>query len=230
MDNYKYIVKNLDLSSRIKLHNYFSGRFGRKDLLKDFCAKNGIDYKPIKGHKYKLPEVFLIHHGELKYLGDIRDKVILANYERYLIIQKDNVREVQSLLGSIKNQKEIIEDHKERLTTRKRQLANVKDPLERIHLQSTVAELATSIANESDELTRLESNLNEHYSILNENTSNWIKQIEIINSAFAIRKEKFNRNISRKIIKELNFTHCISEFPDYSDSVKAILKGGYDEK
>lgn len=225
-----YNVKVFNLSAYIRTHNFMSGFFGRKDLLKDFCTKNGIDYKPKRDHKYKLPESFMIRHGELKFLSNIRDETILSLYERYKKTQKDNEIEWKHIKEKIKNQEEIIADQKERLTTRKRQFSATKDPMERIFLSDTIASLTTNIANQNSDLADLEKELDECQSAIASNMANWKKQISVIEGIFNVRKDAFNRNIGKKITRSLNFTHFISEYEPYSDGVKAILNGDYNEK
>ena len=230
MEEFTYIAKDFETSLYVRIHNFLVGFFSRKDTLKDFCTQNTIDYKPIKDKKYKLPESYLIKHSELKFLSGVRDKIILSFYEHYKEAQDKNVQECQRLISEINNLNDIINDYKERLATRKKQLTAMKDPLERLHLQDAIGGLETSITNEKTNLAELKNKLEEHRTLINSNTMNWEKQIDIINSIFTIRKEVFNRNVGRRIVKYLNFTHFKSEYQPYSDSVKAILKGEFNEK
>lgn len=227
MEDYTYIAKDFDINLYVRLHNYFIGLFGREDLLKDFCTKNDIDYRPKKDHKYKMPDSYLIKHGELKYLSGIRDKIILSFYEKYKKLQDENQQECQRLEGEVKNLKEIIESNKSKLSSCKKKLSVTNNSLMRVHLQDQIGGLETSIENEKSDLIELETTVKNHKATIDNNIANWNKQIDIINNIFAIRKEVFNRNISRRIAKELNYTNCISEFLDYSDSVKPILKGEF---
>lgn len=230
MEEYTFTAKDFDVSLYVRLHNFFAGFFSRKDLLKEFCAKNAIDYKPKKDKKYKLPDSYLIEHGELKYLAGVRDKIILAFYEHYKKTQDANLQESKRLSGEIDNLKDIIDDYKIKLTTRKKQLASTKDPLERIHLQDAIGGLETSITNDKNNLATLETEYEAHHNLQKSNLKSWEKQIDIVNNIFSIRKEIFNRNIGRKVVKRLNFTKFYSKYQDYSDSVKQILKGEFNEK
>ena len=230
MEEYTFIAKDFEVSLYVRFHNFIAGFFDRKDLLKEFCTKNAIDYKPQKDKKYKLPDSYLIEHGELKYLAGVRDKIILSFYERYKAAQDLNFQESKRLDAEIDNIKDIIEDYKIKLATRKKQLASTKDPLERIHLQDAIGGLETSILNEKSNLASLESDLEQHRNLIKSNIKSWEKQIDIVNNIFAIRKEVFNRNLSRKVVKYLNFTKFYSRYQDYSDSVKQILKGEFNEK
>ena len=230
MEEYKYIAKDFDISLYVRLRNFLVGFFGRRDLLKDFCTQNAIDYKPKRNKKYKLPENYLIKHGELKYLSGVRDKIILAFYERYKEAQDNNTKECQRLSSEMANLEEIISDYKNRLATSKKKLTPLKDPLERLHLQDIIGGLETSIINEKTNLANLEASYNEHRANFHNNIMNWEKQIDMVNNIFATRKDTFNRNIGRRITKYLNFTHFKSEYQPYSDSVKAIIKGEVNEK
>lgn len=230
MEDYKYIAKDFDISLYVRMRNFLVGFFGRRDLLKDFCTQNAIDYKPKRNKKYKLPENYLIKHGELKYLSGIRDKIILGFYEHYKDAQDNNAKECQRLSAEIANLEGIISDYKIRLASYKKKLSSLKAPLERIHFQDIIGGLETSIANEKTNLVNLEASYNERRTDIRNNTMNWEKQIDIVDNIFATRKEAFNRNIGRKITKYLNFTHFKSEYQPYSDSVKMIIKGEVNEK
>lgn len=230
MEEYTFTAKDFEVSLYVRLHNFLAGFFSRKDLLKEFCTKNAIDYKPIKDKKYKLPDSYLIDHGELEYLAGVRDKIILSFYEHYKKYQDSNYQETKRLAAEIDNLKDIIEDYKNKLTARKKQLAATKEPLERIHLQDAIGGLETSILNDKNNLATLDSELEKHRNLIKSNLKSWEKQVDIINNIFSIRKEVFNRNIGRKVVKRLNFTKFYSKYQDYSESVKQILKGEFNEK
>ena len=61
-----FVAKDYEIRNSVKLHSYFMGVFGRKDLMKEFCRHNGIDYKLRKDRKYHLPSKYLVEHAELE--------------------------------------------------------------------------------------------------------------------------------------------------------------------
>ena len=231
MEDYKYTAKDFEIKWTVKLHNYFAGLFARKDLLREFCINNGIDYKPKANQKYAVPAEYIFSHSEIKYLSGIRDKIILAYYEDYKNKQLDIVQEIQKTNSDIKVENEILETEKATLTKYKNSLKNTKDPQARITLQNLVEVTKTKIDNEKIQLAEKEQNLENYKSINISNIENWQKQIDIVDNIFEIQKACFDKNISKKIAKYLNYTKVHSNIGEYGDSVKKILKGGvYDEK
>lgn len=231
MADHKFIAQNKDVNILVKLHNYVASLFGRKDVLKDFCVKSGIDYKPIKNKKYNLPSTqYVIEHDELTYLGDIRDKSILALYEKYVDCQLETEKECRAIKNNCKIQEEIVQsakDEKQRLENKKK---SATKPIMKVKLADSIGVIKTKIINETRDLTELENQYDAEATILETNRKNWLKQLEIIDTLFQLRKERFDKSISKKIRKHLGFTNCHSYLPDYNDSVKATLKGEYHEK
>lgn len=220
-----FVAKDYEMSVWVKMHNYFAGRFGRKDLLRKFCADNGIDYKPKKNHKYCLPEKYLIEHKELNYLSGIRDKLILSFYDDYRDVQNNNLNEQSELRNKIDSQSEIIETCKMRLKKNQGLLRKAKTPIDQIHYESIVASIKTRIQNEKQNKRFLEDDLKKMESEFKMNIQNWNKQIGIIEKLLKFRCKNFEKNISKLVRKELNFTEFYSCFDDYSDEVKKVLKG-----
>ncbi len=220
-----FVARDYDVSIWVKLHNYSVGRSGRKDLLRKFCADNGIDYRPKQGHKYHLPENYLIEHKELDYLSDIRDKLILNFYDDYRDAQNDNLTKQNSYKSRIESQNKIIEDCKARLKKNQGFLRRVKTPIDQIHYENVVASIKTRIQNEKQDKNMLENSLSALETEFKANLQNWNKQVEIIEKLLNIRCKNFEKNISKQIRKKLNFADFHSQFNEYSDEVKKILKG-----
>lgn len=225
-----YTAKDCDIKLHIKIHNYFAGLFSRKDLLKEFCENNGIDYKPIVGQKYKTPSEYLFSHREIKYLAGIRDKIILAFHEEYKKEQINILQAQREAQSDIAVQKEILEANKEELAKHRNELRSAKDPLTRITLQNKIETEKTKIENGKIQLANREQELKEYNVSFKNNMDNWNKQIDIINNAFEMQKSLFDKNASRKISKYLNYTKVHSNYEDYSDSVKQIIQGEIYEK
>ena len=230
MDDNKYNVDVVDIRWTVKIHSFIVGFFARNDLLKEFCENNGIDYKPIKDKKYVLPSEYLFSHSELKYFGDVRDKLILAFYEDYKKKQIDIIQNIQKTESDISIQEEIINNDKEELNKFQTELKSAKDPQARITLQNSIEVAKTKIKNGKIQLNRYEQTIKDCNIVKAENLSNWKKQIDIIDNAFNIERANFDKNASKKIRKYLNYTKVHSKIADYSNSVKQIIDGGFDGK
>lgn len=228
MEKNKFTVKrDLEISFVVKIHNYVAGLLGRKDLLRGFCAKSGIDYKPKVGHKYVLPDSFLIEHDELKYLGNIRDKDILGFYVEYKNCQFEIGKQIGETRGDIAIQDERIEMTRNKLKKLQGSVTGARDPQLKIKLQNDVGLAKTALNNEKAEGERLTARLDGLEAELVNNQKNWRKQVEMIDSLFEQQKGRFVRSISKKVRVLLNFTDFKSELPAYSDSVKQIIEGEY---
>ena len=231
MDTYKYTAKDCDIKWTIKIHNYLAGLFARKDLLKEFCEMNGIDYKPIPNKKYKTPSQYLFSHDEIKYLSGIRDKIILVFYEDYKDKQIQLLQAAQNAKKNIKVQDDILESDQRELIRHKDSLKSAKDPQAKITLQNIVETTKTKIKNGRIQLENLLQEQKQYEIQQKANTENWAKQIDIRENVFNIRKDRFDKNASRRISKYLNYTKVHSKPVEYSDSVKHIIKGEiHDEK
>lgn len=230
MDNNKYAANVVNISWTIRVHSAIVGFFARKDLLKEFCLNNGIDYKPLKDKKYVLPSDYLFSHSELKHFGNARDKLILAFHDDYKKKQVNIMQNIQQAESSIAIQKEIIDNDKEELGKIQAQLKGAKDPQARITLQNLVEVTKTKIKNGKIQLSEYEQIIKDSNIIRMANLSNWKKQIDIINNAFNAERAIFDRNASKRIRKYLNYTKVHSELADYSNSVKQIVEGSLDEK
>ena len=133
-------------------------------------------------------------------------------------------------MNNISTQKEIIQTAKESRITLKQKLKSAKLPIVKIKLQNDIGIIETKITNETTALTELKNQLDTQDSILDTNLQNWQKQLEIIDTLFKIQKERFDKSVSKRIRKYLNFTNCHSYLPEYNNSAKATLKGEYHEK
>lgn len=220
-----FIAKDYEASIRIRMHSYFAGKFGRKDLLRKFCTANGIEHKIEYGRKYCLPEKYLIEHKEINYLSGVRDKLILSFYDDYRDEQNKNINLQEQLKKKIDEQASIIETCKARLANNRKLLGRTKTPIDQIHYENVVESLKTRIQNEKQDKARLEYELKNIKSQFKTNLQNWNKQVEIIERLLDFRRKNFEKNISKLIRKKLNFAEFYSRFDDYSDEVKKILKG-----
>ena len=221
-----FVARDYELSNRIKFHNYVVGKFGRKDLLRKFCADNGIDYKKNgKNYKYCFPERYLIEHRELNYLSGIRDKLILSFYDDYRDAQNDNLGLQEQLKHEIDSQDNLIEVCKTRLARSRALQKRAKTPIDQIHYENVIESLKTRIKNERIEKNRLQNRLKMEESQFRNNIRNWNKQIDVIEMVLDYSRKGFEKNISKKIRKRFDFTDFYSSFDDYSDEVKKVLKG-----
>lgn len=219
-----FVAKDYDSSFGVKLHNYFAARFGRKDLLREFCANNGIDYKPKRGRKYCLPEKYLIEHKEISYLSGVRDKLILSFYDDYRDAQRINTNEQKDLKARIDTENAIIEQLKD--TLQSKQKLSFKESIDKLHHKSVVSSLKAKIQNEKREKAMLENRLSVKEAEYKDNLQNWNKQIEIIQKMLEMRRKSFEKQISKKVTAKLNYTGFYSVFDEYPDEVKKVLNGG----
>lgn len=223
-----FAAKNYEFSNYVKLHNYFVGLFGRKDFLRVFCSRNGIDYKPIKGKRYVMPANYLIEHRELSFLNGIRNKIVASFYDDYEDIQLANLKSQREKAEEIERQNEIIQEAKNQNEYYRTKLAEAKrrkSSISIIHFQSMLSSQKVKIRNEKGRLPALEEqkkDLEKKYVL---NCENWKKQLEILEDSFNDRKMRFEKNVSKRVRKRLNYTEFYSELGDYSESVKAVLEG-----
>lgn len=230
MEDYKYIAKNYNTGFFVRIHNYFAGLFARRDLLKEFCTNNGIEYKPQRGKKHVLPASYVFFHGELKYLGNIRDKALLSYYEEYMNDQLALERIIHQNKSDLELEKNILEHNTGTHVSIQNRLKNEQDPLRRITLQHQREMAKTKIENNKIRISELKQNIEDAEKIQDANRKNWLKQVAIIDGAFDIRRDRFSRNASKHIRKYLNYTDVHPEIIDHNDSVKGILKGEINEK
>lgn len=227
MDEYKFKAKDYEATLYTRLHNYFAGLFGRKDYFKSFCHNNGIDYPLVDGKKYRVPDSYLIEHSELKFLAGVRDKSLLSLYDKYKDYQLKTTQEINKTQSQIANQEDYIESLKEHLKRIKEKLAREKDPSNKLRFQKNRGCLESKISNEKSTLAEYKQQLNSFTKILQSNTDSWIKQVEIVDSIFELRKNAFEKNLTKCIRRILNYTDFVCVLPSYSNSVKQILKGEY---
>ncbi len=223
-----FVARDYEFSNYVKLHNYFAGLFGRKDFLRVFCSRNGIDYKPVKGKRYVMPANYLIEHRELNFLNGVRNKIVASFYDDYEDIQLMNLKAHREKVEEIKQQNEIVQEAKNqndyyraKLTEAKRK----KNSISIIHFQSMLSSQKVKIKNEKNRLPALEAekkDLEKKYVL---NCENWKKQLEVLDNSFNDRKMRFEKNISKHVRDRLNYTEFYSELGDYSESVKTILEG-----
>ena len=222
-------AKDITLSIWTKLHNYIMGRKSRKDTLKDFCQKSGIDYPVAYGEKNHLPEHYTVENAEYTYLGKIRDKIILAFHEEYMNRQRA-IRGVKlKIEAEILKEEKVVREEEKRLLTLKKELANAKDALSNITFAGRVATQEAKIKNEEDRLRDCERKLKSAEVKLEDNLKNWQKQVEMIKNTVSIQEQVLLVNITRKIRKKLNFTDFRYQMPIYGQSVQEIINGDYHE-
>lgn len=229
MEDCKYTAKDCNIKLYIKIHNYLAGVFARKDLLKEFCENNGIDYKPIKDRKYKTPSQYIFSHSEAKYLSGIRDKIILVFYEEYKNKQIGLLQASRDIEKDINVEEDILEAAKEELSKHRNSLKSAKDPQIKITLQNLIETTKTKIENGKIQLANKIQEGKEYELLYKTNIEDWCKQVDIIDNVYSIQKSRFDKSASRKISKYLNYTKVYSEVSDYSDSVKQIIKGEINE-
>lgn len=223
-----FVARNYEFSNYVKLHNYLAGLLGRKDFLREFCSRNGIDYKPIEGKKYVMPANYLIEHRELRFLNGIRNKVIASFYDDYEDIQLTNLKAQRENTEEIERQKEIIQEAKNQCDYYRAKLTEAKrkkNSISIIHFQSMLSSQKVKIKNEKNHLLPLEAekkNLERKYVL---NCENWKKQLELLDDSFNDRKMRFEKNVSKRVREHLNYTEFYSELGDYSESVKTVLEG-----
>lgn len=221
-----FVARDYDVSLRVKIHSYFAAVFGRKDLLRKFCSDSGVDPKSTQGHKYCLPEKYMIAHREISYLSDVRDKLILNFYDDYRNAQRNNLSEQESLRIKVENQSDIIEQLKLRLQKNQRALKSAKMSIDIIAFQSAVASMKARIQNEKNEKKALEKRLNAKKVEYNVNARNWSSQVNILEKALDRRRKAFEKNISKYIRRDLNYVDFCSIFDEYPKEVKKVLDGG----
>ena len=225
-----FSAKDYEIGFRVKIHNYFAGRFGRKDLFRGFCEKNGIDRKKLNERKLCLPENYLIEHKEISYLSGIRDKLILSFYDDYRDAQKETIDSQNQLKQKIDDQDNVLEVCKDRLARNRMLLKRAKTPIDQIHYENVVETLKTRIKNEKREKAYYASELKKAELQYTTNIRNWDKQISIIEKLLKYRCKSFEKNISKIVRKRLGFTDFYSCLDDHSNDVKRILKGELYEK
>ena len=229
MSNHNFIATDYTPGTYMIIHNYVAGLFARKDVLKDFCSKSGIEYKPKPGHKYVVPSEYLLEHTEIKYLSGLRDKKILIFYEDYLKQQTGILREQKTIRGEAEVQDQIIEAASKDFAKKETSLKDAKDPQARITLQNLTELARTKVNNAKLAKTELETKLAECDTMIAANFKNWEKQVDIINKAFDIRRSRFEKNASKRLMRILNYTGTYSKLDDYAESVSKIVKGDFDE-
>lgn len=220
-----FIARDYDASIRLKLHSYFAAKFGRKDFLRSFCTSNSIDYNPRSDRRYILPEQYLIEHAEIKYLSDVRDKLILSFYDDYKKEQKDNIVARANIANHIETQDAILNVCKSRLAKNQALLKKAKTSIDQIHYEHMVESIKTKMKNERKYKNELKYESKQLEAQFAGSIQNWNKQIEIIEKMFDHRLAIFEKNISKLVRKKFNYADFYACYGDYSDEVKKVLKG-----
>ena len=225
-----FVAKDYEIRYSVKLHNYFKGVLGRKDLMREFCQHNGIDYKQRKDRKYHLPSKYFVEHAELEYLSGIRDKLILSFYDDYCDEQFDNIGQQSLIREKIDLQLAIINDEKMNLQRYRNKLKQAKTAIDIIHFENIIESTKTRIANEKNRKIEFEAELMNKKKEYRTNIDNWHKQISILESIFEVQRYSFEKNVSKIVRMKLNYTDFYSRLRDYSDDVRKIITGEIYEK
>ena len=222
---YHFIPKDLELSLWIRLTNYFSARSQRTRIFKDFCLNNGVDYPPEAGKHYVLPGYYTISIDGIDRLAKIRDKILLKYHEIYITTQRQLVVEIKNADKNIAHEKDYLNNQKKRLTSYKNKLKSAKDPVVIISLQSKIAAQEAKIKNQQNDIDRLSQRLKSYKVSLKGNQKSWQQQVEIIDGVIDLHASRYTVNVTKKITNRLNYTDFRYNMPQYSDSVKSIVKG-----
>ena len=225
-----FTAKDFVIRKRVRIHSYFAGISGRKDLLREFCRRNGIDFKPRANYKYHLPKEYLIEHEEFTYLSGVRDKLILSFYDDYRNKQLDNMDQQTIVREKIDKQKDILEEDKCNLQKYRAELKKAKTAINKIHFENMIESTKTKISNERSLKTEYKNELLHLEKQYLNSTDNWHKQLIVLNNIFDLQRRSFEKNVSKKVREKLNYTDFRSQLYDYNEDVKKILKGEIYEK
>ena len=220
-----FVAKDYEIKLWIRLHSYLAGRFSRKDFLRKFCTENGLDYKLKKGHKYCLPEKYLIEDKEISFLSGIRDKLILSFYDDYCEAQNKNLSQQEKIKEDIEIQKGVIETCRKRLLKNQALSKNAKAPIDQIHFSNVVSNLKTRLRNEKQSKAYLDDELKRMELQRKANRRNWNKQVSIIEKLLDYRRKVFEKNISKLVRKKYKFSEFYSCFDGYSVEAKKAIEG-----
>jgi predicted RNase H-like nuclease (RuvC/YqgF family) len=164
----------------------------------------------------------------LKFISGVRDKSILSIYDTYKDYQIETSKKINEVIGKIDNQEDYIESIKEKYSSTKQKLSRERNPQGKLKFQKDKDYLESKIANEKSALTELKQELSALEKTKQANIGNWIKQIEIVDGIFELRKDAFEKNLTKRIRRTLNYADFICLIPEHSESVKKIMKGEYD--
>lgn len=232
MEDKKYVAKDVEFSLRVKLHDYFTALFRRKDTLKMFCKDIKIDYPVAPDfdvNSKAFPEEYLVRSDEIEYLAKNRDKIILAMYEGYKQCQEGTIGHIISGRNDLEKEELFLAQEKEMNDSIVKRLKASTDPQDKLDFEAKLAESNARVKNTKIKISIIESSLETSELALAENHKSWDNQVSLIDACFDTQAKKYVQSVTKKIRKKLNFTKFTHQIPDYSKNVKEIIEGKINE-
>lgn len=223
----EYEPNEIQLSFWTNVHDFFAGFSDRKDLLKRFCHENNIEYPVDTSKHHHFPDGYLIKTDEISYLSKLRDKIIIEQFESYKKCQNDIKQLLTSLNGKLEYEESVLPILKKEREQIVGKLSVEKDTTNKIFFEDERNKKDASIKNCMSNIDTIKADIQAEEDKYKENRKSWHKEVDYIEKVIDLQAKKYITNATKKIRRKLNYTIFSHVLDDYSDSVKELMEGEF---
>ena len=225
--NLKYNPRALQLRLTLRLENWWHGVRDRKDTFKRFCQELDIDYPPVTGKKYMMPDTYAIQTDWVQYLSKLRDKFIANQSPAYHTANKRVQIEIDKVQGTLAQHERYLEDLKVSYVQLRNRLKaekakKDKDSLEIISLEAAIEKKQAKISNCQSDIEEVRADLKILRDVLSGNNQSWLRQVEITDVLVRQTAKKYAVYATKRINRRLNYTSFVCPMPDTSEIIKKL--------
>lgn len=225
MEDYTYKYKQFQLHWKVRLHSFVAAYFDRRTLLKQFERKLNLGEI---GENGELPESYMVDMNEIKYLHNIRNKILVRCHEKdYAVKQVAIDKRMNELKQESNNLRIRLEFEQQKLEDFKAKCKAEKNPANKVVAQAGMSECKTKIKNMKIELNGKVAEEENLQKLKVANLESWKKQVKFTEETIAMAARAYVKRATRLVEKKYGLSTYEYNKRSYDAEMMKQINGEY---